>query len=62
MKFLIEIVENQYQSAFRKYMYNIHKDVPVLSTELPANFTFAFCQNSDCERPAWFSLDDRDDL
>ena len=58
MKFLIEIDANQYQSAFCKHMQKIHKGVPVLSTELPANFTHAFFQNfNDYERPAWFSLE-----
>ena len=31
----------------------------MLLTELQANFTRAFCQNNDYERPAWFSLQNR---
>ena len=59
MKLLIKIVESASIRISRKYMWNIHKAVPVLSTELPANFTCAFCQNNDYERPgsSWFSLE-----
>ena len=44
MKFLIEIVANQYQSVFQKTYVKDSQTCPVLSTELPANFTCAFFQ------------------
>ena len=47
MKFLFKIVANQYQPTFPKH---VSMAVPVPSIiELPANFTFAVCQNNDYE-------------
>ena len=58
MKFLIAIVANQYQSAFRKHNVKDSQSCPSTINRIISIFHLsAFCQNNDYERPAWFSLE-----